>query len=303
MFSTKFNFFSKFGGILLSLSVICSCSQSNFEIDTTSSKLIDDLEDFNYQMAATVTDTKNFGRFCAIAGADFIAGYEGARIGAKVGFRVGMLCGGKGLEGALIGGGAMGLVCGIGGSYTASCGTKATASKLDCTQLLSMSESALVEVDMIRDGINAKVYGSKDLKLPQSSIDIGILHNHILSSIIEKTDISTSSQLAESSIESTILHSNEFIESADDMITKIENCGVVIDKDGIPDKVMNLYQQIFNSCSNSYENIVTCINNYYSIIEGSSELTEDEKQSIYIGLSVSLYSLNFWNEHGYYPQN
>lgn len=39
------------------------------------------------------------------------------------------------------------------------------------------------------------------------------------------------------------------------------------------------------------------------LIEESDELTEDEKQNIYTGLAVSLYSLNYWKDYGEFPQN
>lgn len=252
-----------------------------------------------------ILKTKGLGRICAIVGADFLAGYEGAATGAKIGFRVGMICGGKGLEGALIGGGSMGLICGIGGSYAAWSGTKAVTNiNLDSHKLICAAEKSLASVDRIRPEINETVTGTEELILPQRSIDVGILHNYILSSMIDETELQLKgSNFDDSSLEATIFENEEFIDSTDIYIRSIQSNGVTIDMNGLPNKVMNLYQNIFNTCSGSYDDIVTCINSYYSIIEQSAELTEDEKNSIYIGLSVSLYSLNFWNSYGEFPQN
>lgn len=290
---------------MISLPLALSCSHTSFEANDYSSKLIEELEAFNSQMEEANPGTKGFGRICGIVGADFMAGYDGAIAGAKIGFKVGMVCGGKGLEGALIGGGSMGLICGIGGSYLAWYGTKASSdTNLDSSKLMIMAERSIVNVDEVRTDVNEDVIGTEKLILPQRSIDVGILHNYILSSMIDEKELSVKeSRFDNSSLEHSIFYNDEFIENADNYIQTIENNGVSISQNSIPDKVMNLYQSIFNTCSDSYDDIVTCINNYYSIVEQSAELTDEEKQSIYIGLSVSLYSLNFWNAYGEFPQN
>lgn len=100
------------GGLFLS----CTYSDSDKVVN---SKLLTTLEVYNAQVLIKHPQTKGFGSICAVVSADFLAGYEGGSKGATLGFKIGMMCGGKGLEGAILGGGIMGLVCGVGGSYAA----------------------------------------------------------------------------------------------------------------------------------------------------------------------------------------
>lgn len=285
--------------------LIASCSHSICEGGQSSSvndsEIINQLRTFNDQMIKGVPQARSFSRFCSIAGADLLGAYEGGKLGIRIGGTIGGICGGHAAEGAIIGGVAGGVICGVGGSYAAYCGTRAAkTSSLETQVLLLMAEEGVSNISSIRDEINPNVVGSDDLLLPQESIDVGILHNYILNDVInadsDSCDGNSDSQISQ--LDSSIFHSPELLAATDSTIKVYEQEGVSIESKNLPDIVMNLYQDIFNKCSDSYADVVECINSYYEIIRNSDELTKDEKMCIYTGLSVSLYSLNYWNRNG-----
>ena len=291
--------------VILPLLLISSCSHSICEDCQSSpvndSELITQLQAYNDLMAEGVSGTRGFGRFCAIAGADLLGAYEGGKIGIRIGGAIGGVCGGHAVEGAIVGGVAGGVICGVGGSYAAYCSTRAAlTSSLDTQVLLLMVEEGVSNISEIRNQINPNVVGSDDLILPQEPIDVGVLHNYILNDILnnDTNSLDANSDTDISPLDSLIFNSSELLAATDSTISVYEREGVSIESKNLPDLVMNLYQDIFNKCSDSYEDVVACINSYYEMIKNSDELTEDEKLCIYTGLSVSLYSLNYWNGNG-----
>lgn len=153
---------------------------------------------------------------------------------------------------------------------------------------------------MDRKLLNENVNGCEKLKLPQKAVDVGILHNILLKQLVKDDSLHINYDFGykASQLDSIIIYSDEFISVADSSIRKYEQSGVELDYASLSGKVMQLYKEIFDECADSYEDIVECINAYYDIISKSSELDDDEKNSIYAGLAVSLYSLNYWKENG-----
>ncbi len=71
----------------------------------------------------------------------------------------------------------------------------------------------------------------------------------------------------------------------------------VID-DSMPGLVLQVYNELLQSNFVDESDVADYINHYYSIVSESNELSDEEKQSIYIGLAVSLFSYNYWMEYG-----
>jgi len=65
----------------------------------------------------------------------------------------------------------------------------------------------------------------------------------------------------------------------------------------LPTLVTSLFSDVFKEYPDSVEDVVYLINQYISIIDASDELTDDEKTWIKHGLSVSLYSYNYWSKN------
>ena len=62
----------------------------------------------------------------------------------------------------------------------------------------------------------------------------------------------------------------------------------------LPDKIFNLYSQLFNAYPENIDDVVYIANQYLRRIKTSNELTNDEKIAIEIGIAVSIYSYNYW---------
>lgn len=296
--------------LLLSCSVVLlSCSRQSTLSSTPlndDNDVISALTDFNDEMMLAYPQTKGLGSICSIVGSDFISGYEGAINGAKLGFRVGMVCGGRGLEGAIAGGSLMGLVCGIGGSYLAyaTVSTKVVSSDDNLTpRLISAVERQYPNVESAEKTIDEGVLGSDRIILPEDSKHVGVLHNLVLDELVREDCPTVFDGKDLSDVEKEIISSEEFSQMATEKIDEYRLNGVALEISTLPDEVMSLYTTIFNNCADSYDAIVDCINGYYTIIETSSSLSDDEKNSIYAGLAVSLYSLNYWKNNGTFPQS
>ncbi|MGM9749311.1 MAG: hypothetical protein ACI3ZN_10975, partial [Candidatus Cryptobacteroides sp.] len=102
------------------------------------------------------------------------------------------------------------------------------------------------------------------------------------------------------SIDKQILLDTDFrVECKDDFLGVINSDSSFMGN-SLPDKVMELYYELISGNTQTPENMVNHINSYYTIIQNSQELTTQEKDCIYTGLSVSLFSFEYWNE--YYEQ-
>ena len=283
-----------FTGIVIMLLV--SCSQLSTENSHGQSLLVE-LQSFNEQMLEKHPQTKSFGSFCAVAGADFVGTIDGFKRGLKLGFRIGSMFG-KGAEGAILGAGVMGLVCGVGSSYLAyrDVSEPVYMCQLDTAKLMKVTEYGVTNIKTARIQVNQGVKCEEKLVLPQKAIDVGVLHNYVLERLIDDSGVNVDSESL-GQLDSAILHSNEFRAEMASALESYEKNGVTLDSSSLPDKVIQLYQQVFEACADSYDDLALCINTYHDIVEDSQELTENEKLSVYCSLSVSLYSLNYWKSN------
>lgn len=63
----------------------------------------------------------------------------------------------------------------------------------------------------------------------------------------------------------------------------------------LPNKVMELFNEVFKETVTDNNSVVRLINKYEEEIEKTTELTEEQKNSIRSGLATALYSFNYWN--------
>lgn len=308
--------------------VISGCQKANINestINVEESQLLTDLSALNQQILSEYPSTKGLGKICAIVGADFLAGYEGAEKGAKVGAAIGFVCAGQCGTGAIVGGAIGCLVCGGGASYAVGKGLGGgciTNGEFPFDDLYKQCATFYPDLMSPNNGYefvenmmeNLELVPvqsiSAGLKLPAKAIKVGALHNVVLeelnTGVLEDNVFTVTEGItpAISAEEGVIAGDSQLYETCkttlQDFITKQPNINnYFISKDGISDKVMELYHDIFERTSYESEGLVDIINQYYNIVDKSNELTLEEKESIYAGLSISLFSYNYWVEKGY----
>ena len=65
----------------------------------------------------------------------------------------------------------------------------------------------------------------------------------------------------------------------------------------ISTRLMNMFYDILVEYPEKLSDVEFIINKYIDAVKSSSELSEDEKDLIYTGLSVAASSSEFWNEN------
>lgn len=77
-----------------------------------------------------------------------------------------------------------------------------------------------------------------------------------------------------------------------------------LDEEGTEsDTVMNLFMEAVDLCDGDREDIDAVVRYYQFNIQQSEELTADEKQALYFGMVVAVYSIEYWNEVNEAPGN
>ena len=68
-----------------------------------------------------------------------------------------------------------------------------------------------------------------------------------------------------------------------------------LDEEGTEsDTVMNLFMEAVALCDGDFEDIDAVVRYYQHNIQQSNELTADEKQAVYFGMVVAVYSIEYW---------
>lgn len=320
--------------IVTMFAAVISCSRESSVVPESDpfqeSQLLSELSEYNETIVAMHPNTRGYpgwAKFCAVAGADITGAYGGAKAGGWIGGKVGAVVGHP-IEGAIVGGIVGGFVCGVGGSALAE---KKINDSLLSTDPQALFNSLVVSVpeyypeimEMIsnetqNDGDNdnsndnnpiwhegLNITEGLNLALPQTAIAIGAAHNVVLrdlhQGVLSKTRATDFSHLPNESINPTVMpmvmqdegfenycvsYFNSFVES------------VPVTEDSLPDLVMQIYNELLLSSIVDDSEVADYINHYYSIVSESNELSDTEKQSIYVGLAVSLFSFNYWMEYG-----
>lgn len=302
--------------------VTTSCSEDTYEKDssekyTTQSELIGNLTRFNnsvqaYNMntrASVSDDTKK------IIIADIAGAFHGARKGYKISQKVydkrvvvastllgGVIYGGyrswkaykdihKVIDGNLkpnIDGGKggvgtvapikpFGLICAVLENGKVNT-TAITNGNTVLTKQLELDNKVLTSVNLTQDQLN-----------------IGKLHNLLLAAYEGKIPLQNAYKI-ETNDENikTAINSKEMAELCSKIGAKDESIYFSANEP-LPNKVMELFNEVFKETVTDNYSVVRLINKYEEEIEKTTELTEEQKNSIRSGLATALYSFNYWN--------
>ncbi len=136
------------------------------------------------------------------------------------------------------------------------------------------------------------------VKLTKEQLNIGKLHNVLLAAFENKISLNDACKKVEScdSIVNMVINSKEIAELCNKIGTPEENSYFYVNEP-LPDKVIELFNEIFQDAASDYDTVVRLINKYSEEIDKTSKLTEDQKTSIKNGLSTALYSFNYWHNN------
>lgn len=102
-------------------------------------------------------------------------------------------------------------------------------------------------------------------------------------------------------ISADLLSNDVFQEDFADFVTiclQKEQGDIPLDEDEtVSDTVMNLFLEAASFCNTPGELLNSVVDYYETYINNSTALTLDEKEDIYMGMIVAVYSINFWNNH------
>lgn len=315
--------------IVIVLTSIISCSRESAIPENDfyqESELLSELAVYNQSVLSSRPNTRvpGWAKFCAVAGADFTGAYTGAKAGGEVGLYIGTVVGHP-AEGAVIGGVVMGAICGVGGSalaYNKLYGCAAADPGALYNSLSSSIQDYYTDIceyiiddnqnDNQNDNSNNPLFhegefitGIESIQLPQAAIAMGAAHNAMLRDLqnrgaFPRTRADVGSIVINNGNQALVQTISQEDEVRDYCISFFEDRitdNPVIDE-SLPGKVIQIYSELLESSSVNDEDVVDYINHYYSIVSQSTELTDSEKNNIYIGLAVSLFSFNYWKEYG-----
>lgn len=316
--------------IVIVLASIISCSRESTVIPENDfyqeSELLSELSLYNESVISSRPNTRvpGWAKFCAVAGADFTGAYTGAKAGGEVGLHIGTVVGHP-AEGAIIGGVVMGAICGVGGSalaYNKLYGCAAADPGALYGSLCNSIQDYYTDIceyieddnqnDNLKDNQNNPLFREEEcisvinsIQLPQTAIAMGAAHNAMLRDIqnrgvlpTTRADVGPIAQYnGNQALVQTISQNDEIrdycISFFEDRITD----NSVIDE-SLPGKVIQIYSELLESSSISDDDIADYINHYFYLVSQSAELSDSEKNNIYVGLAVSLFSFNYWKEYG-----
>lgn len=320
--------------VLISCSALFSCStkrtsvsdndsfcnaHSSVVVSSENSKILSELSGFNNRMISEKPITKmSWLKFCAVAGADCIAFYEGAKIGGEGGGYIGAAVGHP-VAGAVIGAVLVGGACGVGASYLAG---KATGYQTTAPTLPSDETTAMVVDEYLLNSLYAQIIDNyqkleeicenqldlnpiaSDLDLPVEAIEMGALHNELLGNLFPDVDgIKTKNgnqELQGSSVEIMVFSDTTLRNQCRNYLLSCSEAPQQLATGTLSDKVMALYYDLMNCSMYDAATLVDYANMYHSVVEGSMELTAEEKNYIYTGLAVSLFSYNYWQNYDFF---
>lgn len=292
--------------MLLGVIGLSACGNDNDEISSVSnpdetSVLVNQLSSLNDSLMSTKGPTRAFlqpgwQRRGAILAGDIGGCVGGGRAGFYIGGLFGPQAAGAGaVIGAIIGG-----ACGSATAYEA---TRAVDSDnfapLKNRAICAYENSIIQEVDF-REYAPKEIivdYPTKDLNITQ----MGAKHNYVLKLVRDHQIVLDENSSCLSPEERYVLESEEFNSKVDDILTQVR-AGYVSGKNmqfegaDVTTKVMNLFYDILAQYPTKINDVQFIINKYIEVIKASNEIDENDKNAIYMGLSVAASSTEFWEE-------
>ena len=235
-------------------------------------------------------------RIGTVASADIAGAYELGKIGASIGSVFGP-------QGAAGGAAVGGLIGGAGASYGAYCTTESMGSTESTSFTIPAQESvirALMKLKEDRIDINLYYPNEIIIDLPTNSIEtmaIGAKHNAILDYLSEGNLSSTPLHRVLNNFEVSILNSPEFRKAYKEILLSYDlydYTTFIINDATVADSVMRLYLESFNTSVKKHSDVESISKRYVSEVQKSSELTSNQKELIYISVSVAASSYERW---------
>lgn len=129
---------------------------------------------------------------------------------------------------------------------------------------------------------------------------MGAKHNAILKKLLNNEVIDNNKELELSEEQLEIVNSKEFVDSfnktIDNVCKSIESDNIISnDENDISSKLMNMFYEILVKYPEDLSDTEFIINEYIEAVRTSTEISEEDKELIYAGLSVAASSSEFWN--------
>ena len=326
----------KIAVLMMSLSVFvvsCNKEEKQNERDFSQSELVLQLKNVNAELMSTRPQTKMTNRQAAnVAWADLSGAGTGAKAGWKIGKAIGTAIGNPvqvGTLGAIVGGVGFAAVM----SWMAWPENPITENP-SYDDMVSFEEAVMRDYDTevsltdlfedidvisgedeeeVKGRIFVEMNSLEEVALSPAELMVGEKHNLMLAfmqGIISPQTPTTSNKRASKRefpgevelgmsaakrrlLVKRILQSDTMRQEYNQMLST-ESLG----EDGtLPGLVSSLYGEVFKEYPDSVEDVVYLVNQYTSLIDASNELTDDEKTCIKHGMSVSLYSFNYWSKN------
>ena len=288
-----------------------SCSnEACFEnVENKQEKVITDLEKVNQEFLSKAQSTSrgwsnwNNEERAKVVCADLTGAWNGAKAGLSFGLKAGLGIGAP----QLVGSGFCALGALVGGAFSSWMAAPTRAMVSDdfkkiqntCNIIVSedftINEKVIIKNDEYADN---KIYISPTLiektRLDENSLRIAQMHNIVLSVLDGSITIEdTPTTPEEESIKNYILENEEFMDTCRAIGIRTQN-GDIDSSDALSAKIINLFNEVMEYYASKTDDIAFIIGKYMEVIENSTELTSEQKESIKCGLATGLYSSNYW---------
>lgn len=278
-----------FDDSLVRSDLLYSLSTLNDSLIQTKDKTRVGLNPAQYRRACIIA--ADIGGAVSTGKAGFWAGgFLGAQ-GAGVGAVIGALCGGA--SGSYV-------------AYVSSQCTRSTSFDMDIQQIINKTIMAYTNIK--EEGIGVSNYSPSTISViyPETAnvdmVNMGTFHNAVLDKLLNqdfKEDSCWKEKLTLA--ECSLLNSEEFNTNINGILEKIafaleQDQYYISESNELDEKVMNLFFSLITSYPDNLDDIEFIINKYIEIVKNNNELSDDQKQLIYAGLSVAASSSEFWND-------
>lgn len=252
---------------------------------------------------------------------DAMGAYEGAREGARIGAWVGSFFGNP-----VAGSTAGAIFCGIGygafrsyGAYEMFAYAVQLEDDVDANSVYESVKSAyltycadstgvftapdLYENEFGGDlGIDPE--GLENIDLDSLSMGVGRGHNIILASLQNRIPSGDTTVVTRANGDGSVTDHGEDPPTDGQVIESLEMREGFIElieskqasRNTLPDEIMNLYGNLLQDYVSGCSDIRYIINQYAAVINSSTEMTEEDKQYLKMGLATSYYSYLYWIE-------
>lgn len=296
--------------------------EKNTSVEAKSSKTVAALEMYNDTFMAQCAKTRG-GRRLTVAANDIQGAVAGVLAGKTIAGIAGLASGGTGSAVVIVG---LGLINGAAASYTAykrhSCTYAVEAPEffefakniVDARFTKEAVDSSLLVKDQpFTGGDESSEQTFKKIDLPEEYSylrTLGADHNAILLAANVDGDLSTCESVRVHGLQQVqikqeekddfdnAVNSPEFEECFNATMNDILEGKCLSSLEACPERVkqaLQSYLDLFQTYPENVDELVKIANDYIKIIEENNEFTKDEKDLIYAGIMISVYSPQLWD--------